>query len=139
MIKNVGGTAIGLKHRASCHCGTVVLELDLPDGIVDPRRCDCSICRRKGAIVASVPLSGLTVVQGTEALTLYQFNTKTARHYFCSRCGIYTHHQRRSNPDEYGYNVGCLEGVNPYALGPVPTSDGVNHPADRAQSNSAHP
>ena len=139
MIKNVGGTAIGRKHRASCHCGTVVLELDLPDGIVDPRRCDCSICRRKGAIVASVPLSGLTVVQGTEALTLYQFNTKTARHYFCSRCGIYTHHQRRSNPDEYGYNVGCLEGVNPYALGPVPTSDGVNHPADRAQSNSAHP
>jgi hypothetical protein len=139
MIKNVGGTPIGLRHRASCHCGTVVLELDLPDGIVDPRRCDCSICRRKGAIVASVPLSGLTVVQGAEALTLYQFNTKTARHYFCSRCGIYTHHQRRSNPDEYGYNVGCLEGVNPYALGPVPTSDGVNHPADRDQSNSAHP
>jgi hypothetical protein len=133
MIKSVGGTQIKHKHRASCHCGAVVLELDLPDGIVDPRRCDCSICRRKGAIVASVPLSGITIVQGAEALKLYQFNTNTAKHYFCSHCGIYTHHQRRSNPNQYGYNVGCLEGVNPFALGPIPTSDGVNHPADRTK------
>jgi hypothetical protein len=131
IIKNVGGNAIEPKHRASCHCGKVVLELDLPDGIVNPRRCDCSICRRKGAIVASVPLSGIRIVQGADVLKLYQFNTGTARHYFCSNCGIYTHHQRRSNPGEYGYNVGCLEGVNPYDLGPVPTRDGVNHPADR--------
>jgi hypothetical protein len=133
MIKRVGSTEIQAKHRATCHCGTVVLELDLPDGIVNPRRCDCSMCRRKGAIVASIPLAGFRVVSGTEALSCYQFNTFTAKHYFCSRCGIYTHHQRRSRPDEYGYNVGCLEGVNPYDLGDVPTLDGVNHPADRQQ------
>jgi hypothetical protein len=131
VIKTVGGTPIQRKHRASCHCGAVVLELDLPDGIVDPGRCDCSMCRRRGAIVATVPLAGLRVIQGTSELKLYQFNTMTARHYFCSTCGIYTHHQRRSNPNEYGYNVGCLEGVNPFDLGPVPTSDGVNHPSDR--------
>jgi hypothetical protein len=133
MIKTVGGTPIQPKHRASCHCGAVVLELDLPDGIVDPGRCDCSLCRRRGAIVASVPLAGLRIIQGESELKLYQFNTMTARHYFCSICGIYTHHQRRSNPSEYGYNVGCLEGVNPFDLGPVPTSDGVNHPSDRAR------
>ncbi|MBP6493978.1 MAG: GFA family protein [Rhodoferax sp.] len=132
MIKKIGGTEINPKHRASCHCGAVVLELDLPDGIVDARRCDCSMCRRRGTIVASVPLSGITVLQGETALTLYQFNTKTAKHYFCKHCGIYTHHQRRSNPNQYGYNVGCLDGVNPFDLGPVPTNDGVNHPADRA-------
>ena len=131
MIKNVGGIQIGRRHRASCHCGSVVLELDLPDGIVDPRRCDCSMCRRKGTIVASVPLSGIRVLQGEAMLSLYQFNTMTAKHYFCSKCGIYTHHQRRSNPGEYGYNVGCLEGVDPFALEAVPTRDGVNHPADR--------
>ena len=131
MIKTVGGTAIKPKHRLSCHCGAVVLELDLPDGIVDARRCNCSMCRRRGAIVASVPLSGIRVVQGADALVLYQFNTHTAKHYFCKRCGIYTHHQRRSVPTEYGYNVGCLEGVDPYELGPVRTLDGVNHPADR--------
>jgi hypothetical protein len=131
MIKIVGETRIDPKHRASCHCGTVVLELDLPDGVVNPRRCDCSICRRKGAIVASVPLSGIRVLQGESSLKQYQFNTMTARHYFCANCGTYTHHQRRSNPNEYGYNVGCLEGVNPFALEPVPLNDGVNHPADR--------
>ena len=130
MIRKVGTTKILLKHRASCHCGAVVLELDLPDGIVDPHRCDCSICRRKGAIAATVPVGSLRVVQGAEFLRLYQFNTMTARHYFCSICGIYTHHQRRSNPEEYGYNVGCLEGVNPFELGDVPTSNGVNHPSD---------
>jgi hypothetical protein len=134
MIKKVGSTVINPKHRATCHCSSVELELDLPDGIVDPRRCDCSICRRKGAIVASVPLSGIKVIKGHDVLKLYQFNTKTAKHYFCSNCGIYTHHQRRSNPEQYGYNVGCLEGVNPFDLDTVPTNDGVNHPADRKTS-----
>jgi hypothetical protein len=133
MIKNVGGTEIQARHKASCHCGRVVLELELPDGIVDPRRCDCSMCRRRGAIVATVPLSGVTVVRGADALKLYQFKTFTAKHYFCSHCGIYTHHQRRSNPDEYGYNVGCLEGVDPFSLGAVPTRNGIDHPADRSE------
>jgi hypothetical protein len=132
MIKQIGPTAIQVWHRASCHCGAVVLRLHLPDGIVDPRRCDCSICRRKGAIVASVPLDGIEVVQGQEHLRVYEFNTRTAKHYFCGVCGIYTHHQRRSNPSQYGFNLGCLEGVNPFDLGEVPTRDGVNHPADRA-------
>ncbi|UHJ63304.1 GFA family protein [Vibrio furnissii] len=131
MIKQVGPTTIQEKHRATCHCGTVELELSLPNGIVDPRRCDCSICRRKGAIVASVILDAIRIVKGQEALRLYQFNTNTAKHYFCSVCGIYTHHQRRSNPHQYGYNVGCLDSVNPFDLGDVVTNDGVNHPADR--------
>ena len=135
MIKRVGPTVILERHRATCHCGSVELELHLPDGIVDPRRCNCSMCRRRGAVVASVPLSGLRIVKGEESLKLYQFNTHVARHYFCANCGIYTHHRRRSNPEQYGYNVGCLVGVNPFDLGPVPTGDGVNHSSDR----QAHP
>ena len=131
MTRQVGSTTILPRHRASCHCGAVVLELDLPDGIVDPRRCDCSLCRRRGSIVASVPLAGLRIIQGADALRVYQFNAQVARHFFCARCGIHTHHQRRSNPSEYAYNVGCLDGVDPFDLGPVPTHDGVHHPADR--------
>ena len=136
MIKSIGATRIEDRHRLSCHCGAVVLELDLPDGIVDPRRCNCSMCRRRGAIVASVPLAGLRVVKGAESLGLYQFNTFTARHFFCKHCGIYTHHQRRSAPTEYGYNVGCLEGVDPYELGPVNTVDGKDHPSDRPRAGN---
>jgi len=119
-------------HRAACHCGAVQFELTLPRGLVDPRRCDCSFCRLRGAIAASVPLAGLKILKGEEQLTLYQFNTRTARHYFCSVCGIYTHHQRRSNPREYGFNVACLEGVNPFELGEVPVFDGIHHPSDQA-------
>ena len=131
MINKVGDTAILAKHRATCHCGSVVLELDLPHGIVDARRCNCSMCRRKGAVMGAVPLSALRVLEGQELLAEYRFNTRTAEHYFCSRCGIYTHHRRRSKPHQYGYNVGCLEGVDPSLLTDIPVKDGVNHPADR--------
>ncbi len=130
-MNKVGNTVIREKHKATCHCGEVELELSLPNGIERPRRCDCSICRRKGAIVGSVALGGIKIIKGEEHLKLYQFNTNTAKHYFCSNCGTYTHHQRRSNPHEYGFNIGCLEGVNPFDLGDVVTNDGVNHPADR--------
>jgi hypothetical protein len=58
----------------------------------------------RGAIAVSTDLDDIMITQGGELLSLYQFNTNTARHYFCSRCGIYTHHQRRSNPKEYGVN-----------------------------------
>lgn len=118
-------------HHASSHCGAVQFELSLPNGLVDPRRCDCSMCRRRGAIVASVPLNAIKILKGKEILTLYQFNTKTAKHYFCSKCGIYTHHQRRSNPQQYGFNVACLEDINPLELENIPTYDGVNHPTDQ--------
>ncbi|MFT5114525.1 MAG: hypothetical protein ACI8P9_003863 [Parasphingorhabdus sp.] len=89
------------------------------------------MCRRRGAVVASVPLSAINITRGIDALRQYQFNTKTAVHYFCGACGIYTHHQRRSNPAQYGFNVACLEGVNPLSIPEVPTYDGINHPADK--------
>ena len=109
----------------TCHCGAVRFEVDLEDGLSNLRRCNCSLCRRKGAIMASVPLDRLRVVAGADRLTLYQWNTRQARHYFCSTCGIYTHHQRRSKPNEYGFNVACLEGVDPFALGEIPVGDGA--------------
>ncbi len=130
-LQEVDGVVVQKKHLATCHCGSVEIELDLPDGLVDVRRCDCSMCRRRGAIAASVPLSGITVLKGEGSLKRYQFNTKTAKHYFCGNCGIYTHHQRRSNPSQYGFNVACLEGINPLKIEGIPTNDGVNHPADR--------
>jgi hypothetical protein len=107
------------------------MELYLPNGVVNPRRCNCSICCRRGAICSSVPLASLRIIQGDDLLTLYQFNTRTAKHYFCKVCGVYTHHQRRSDPTVFSYNIGCLEGVDPFDLGEVPTSDGINHVSDR--------
>ena len=116
---------------ATCHCGAVELSLYLPKGIQGIRRCDCSMCRRRGAIVFSVALENLTVGRGQEALSLYQFNTKTAKHYFCSICGIYTHHQRRSNPHEFSVNTGSIDGFNAADYGEIDLVDGVNHVRDR--------
>jgi hypothetical protein len=111
--------------KGTCHCGAVEFEVDLPHGLQELWRCSCSLCRRKGAVVASVPLEGLRVVRGADKLSLYQWNTRTAKHYFCSICGIYTHHQRRSNPKQFSFNVACLEGVDPFALGEIPVIDGT--------------
>jgi len=118
-------------HKGSCHCGGVEYEVSLPGGLVDARRCNCSMCRRRGAVVASVELKDLNITKGKDLLSIYQFNTKTAKHYFCSKCGIYTHHQRRSNPSLYAINIACLEGVDPFVLSTVPVLDGEDHPSDK--------
>jgi hypothetical protein len=91
------------------------------------------MCRRRGAVVASVQLQDLKIDEGENVLTLYQFNTKTAKHYFCSVCGIYTHHQRRSNPELYAFNIACLDGIDPFVLAHVPVLDGEDHPSDSVQ------
>ncbi len=114
-----------------CHCGAIVLDITLSDGLSSARRCDCSFCSRRGAIAVTAPLNGIKILQGADNLTLYQFNTMTAKHWFCKTCGIYTHHQRRLNPNEYGVNVAILDGINPRDLGDIPWVDGVNHPSDQ--------
>lgn len=100
--------------KGTCHCKSVEFEVELTNGFEEIRRCNCSLCRRKGAVMASVPLEKLKVRKGAKNLSLYQWNTKTAKHFFCKICGIYTHHQRRSNPHQFGFNLACIEGVNPY-------------------------
>lgn len=112
--------------KGSCHCGSIAFEVDLANGFENLRRCNCSLCRRKGAIIASVPVERLRVTQGTDMLTLYQWNSKTAKHYFCKVCGIYTHHQRRSNPREFGFNVACIDGVNPFELTDIGVGNGAS-------------
>lgn len=117
----------------ACHCGTVRFHVRLSDGLNTARRCNCSFCRMRGAIAVSAPLADIEITAGAEALALYQFNTGTAKHYFCSKCGIYTHHQRRSNPQQYGVNVACL-GISPFDFEEVPVLDGAAHPADGKSS-----
>lgn len=115
--------------QGRCHCGTVQFTVKLTDGLNTARRCNCSFCRMRGAVVVSAQLDDIHITAGADALTLYQFNSNTAKHYFCSKCGIYTHHQRRSNPQQYGINVACL-GISPFEVEDVPVLDGTAHPAD---------
>ena len=72
------------------------------------------------------------IIKGEDLLTLYQYHTKVAEHYFCSKCGIYTHSNPRSNHDKvYMINVACIEGVKPFELENITVNDGINHPLDK--------
>ncbi len=122
--------------EGACHCGTVRFMVKLLEGFNSVRRCNCSMCRMRGAVAVSARVGDLTVTAGADALTLYQFNTRAAGHYFCSKCGIYTHHLRRSHPDMYSVNVACL-GVSPFDFADVPVIDGVNHPNDTGKMRFA--
>jgi hypothetical protein len=97
-------------YQGSCHCGAVRFEIetDFPELTT----CDCSICRKKNALMVKVHESKFRLLAGEESLTEYQFHTKTAKHFFCKACGIYPFHRKRVTPDNLGINVHCLEGAN---------------------------
>ena len=120
--------------NGSCHCGAVQFTTVLTEGFASARRCTCSICRMRGAIAVTSTEAGFRITQGEDKLATYRFNTMTAEHHFCSVCGIYTHHKRRSKPDQLGINVACLEGLSPFDFSEVTVLDGQRHPSD----NSAH-
>lgn len=116
---------------ARCHCGAVVLRAHLPRGLGDVSRCTCSFCARRQAGAVMATAATVKVLEGADNLTLYTWGTHTAQHYFCKTCGIYTHHQRRSDPSECGINIGCIDGVNTWEHEPIRWTDGVNHPSDQ--------
>lgn len=98
----------------ACHCGTVQFRID--HAIDELTTCDCSLCVIRNAVMAKVPEAALTILAGEAALTLYQWNTRRAQHYFCSRCGTYVFHRKRAAPDHYGVNAFALAGFDPASV-----------------------
>ena len=118
--------------KLTCHCGGVVAEVKLPeDGFKRLARCNCSLCKRKGFIMSYVGPEDLKIVKGQDLIKLYQFHSNTAKHFFCSNCGIHTHANPRSNPKMHMVNVACIEGVNSFELKNIEVIDGNNHPLDQ--------
>lgn len=109
-------------YHGSCHCGAVRFEIDVE--ITELTTCDCSLCVKKNALMTKVHESRFALLVGADALAEYRWNTKIARHFFCSRCGIYTFHRKRAQPDHYGVNVFCLDGFDPAAV-PVRRTEGA--------------
>lgn len=98
-------------YRGSCHCGTIEFQIDAD--IVELTTCDCSLCRKKNALMTKVHEANFTLLSGQDRLFEYRWNSRVARHFFCSVCGIYTFHRKRSEPDHYGINIHCLDGFAP--------------------------
>tara|TARA_A100001011_G_C13921673_1_gene679393 strand:- start:131 stop:493 length:363 start_codon:yes stop_codon:yes gene_type:complete len=114
-----------------CHCKSIEIEIDVSKPFKKILKCNCSLCKKRGAIMAMVGPDDLKIVKGKEFLKLYQFHTKVAKHYFCSNCGVYTHHNPRANPNIYGINLACLEDFDIFTLKEVAVNDGENHPLDK--------
>ena len=98
-------------HNVKCHSGAVELEVNNDLDII--KQCNCSICIRRNAKMCMVPKEAINILKGKENLNSYKFNTMIAEHFFCKHCGIYTHHNRRTDPNGMGINLGCLDDVDP--------------------------
>jgi hypothetical protein len=107
----------------SCHCGGIRFRVDWT--ITELTTCDCSLCVKRNAVMAKIPQQALTLLDGEEMLTLYEWNTHRAKHYFCRQCGIYVFHRKRAAPDHFGVNVFCLEGFDSTSI-PVRATEGAN-------------
>jgi hypothetical protein len=97
-----------LSHKGGCHCGAVAFEVDAPDHVT-VQDCSCSICSMTGYLHLIVPASRFRLLRGEDMLETYSFNTGTARHLFCRRCGIKSFYVPRSNPDGFSVNLRCLD------------------------------
>jgi hypothetical protein len=119
--------------KGACHCGAVQFTATLTEGLASARRCTCSICRMRGAVAVTSTPEAFSITRGADKLATYRFNTMAAEHHFCTLCGIYTHHKRRSNPNQLGVNAACLEGLSPFDFREVIVFDGSRHPADNPE------
>jgi hypothetical protein len=123
-------------YQGSCHCGTVRFTVDA--AIAELTTCDCSLCVKRNALMTRVPDTALKVVAGEDALTLYEWNTRRAKHYFCRHCGIYVFHRKRAMPDHFGVNVFCLQGFDVASV-PVRATEGANMTVEAANPNPDWP
>ena len=120
-----------MKKKLTCHCGEVEAEINIPQNLEKILRCNCSICKRKGAIMSMVKNEDFNIIKGKDKIKLYQFHSNVAKHFFCSNCGIYTHHNPRINPGMTGFNVGCIDEIDTFKFENVSVLDGQNHILDK--------
>jgi hypothetical protein len=112
-------------YHGSCHCGAVRFTVE--GSIEESYTCDCSLCSKKNAVMANVHESRLKIVAGEDTLGLYQWNARIAKHYFCTVCGIYPFHRKRSMPDHYGVNLKCLDDFDVASV-PIRVTEGKGMP-----------
>jgi centromere protein V len=96
------------KHSGGCHCERIRFEVETPAEI-EAVECNCSICAKSGFVHLIVPKDKFTLIQGSQYLSAYRFNTRVAEHLFCRVCGIKSFYVPRSNPDGYSVNLRCLD------------------------------
>ena len=95
-------------YTGGCHCGAVKFEVDAEETLTC-HECNCSICSKSGYLHLIVSSSNFKLLQGSDRLSTYTFDTGEAKHLFCKKCGIKSFYIPRSNPDGFSVNLRCLD------------------------------
>jgi hypothetical protein len=123
-------------YTGSCHCGAV--KFRVVSDIAELTTCDCSLCLKRNALMTKVPENALTVLEGRDMLTLYEWNTRRAKHYFCRACGIYVFHRKRAAPGHFGVNILCLDDFDASSIS-VRATEGANMTIEDANARDEWP
>jgi len=113
-------------YTASCHCGAIRFRFR-SEAITSGRRCNCSICIRKGSVwsTAYYPPDAIERIRGADTAARYAFGERCVNHCFCRTCGINPFNVVARLPHDYAgtarsgdyrINLGCVEGLEHEAL-----------------------
>ncbi|MGX5175357.1 GFA family protein [Aliikangiella sp. IMCC44653] len=115
-----------MRYQGGCHCNSIQFEVD-SEVITRGFSCNCSICRRKNAIMSEHYYSDadFKIIKGKELLSCYLWGDRLVNHFFCSRCGIYPFHNGVETPNSFRINLGCIDELDLNKL-EIITFDGKN-------------
>ena len=92
---------------AACHCGAVRIRVERAPATVT--RCNCSICRRYGALWAYYSARTVRIEARKGGLSSYSWRRKVRAYFRCSRCGCVTHYKYRK---KWGQGTVGVNAVN---------------------------
>ena len=78
---------------ATCHCGAIRIYVRRLSRTLTS--CNCSICRRYGALWAYYAASSVKIEAPKGGLSKYSWNRKIRAYYRCKKCGCVTHYAYR--------------------------------------------
>ena len=99
--------------RAACHCTAVRFELaQAPTWVLD---CNCTICRRYGALWTYPEAGSAKIVGGADATDTYIWGDRELAFHRCKSCGCVTHMAAIDprGPQIYGINARLILGLDP--------------------------
>jgi hypothetical protein len=107
-------------YSGGCHCGAVRYEVEV--SLERVIACNCSLCTKRGLLLAFTPAQGFRLGSGDEKLRDYRFNKKVIRHQFCEDCGVeaFARGQAPDGAEMIAVNVRCLDGLDLGTISPTP-------------------
>ncbi len=100
-------------HQGSCHCGRIAFTVE--GDITSAADCNCSLCRRRGGLLAFFPRSALVLKTPEADVSTYTFNKKAIQHHFCPVCGVAPFSDGvhpKTGEAIAAVNIRCLDGVD---------------------------